>query len=1036
MFVASQEPISSALRAAINSHTQSPATWQEDSQGSSHRHRYDAMGRPVIEDGLVRFPCAPAVAAAASSTSSTLPPSVWTFTETKEATNEVFQSQAALRVTSTGRYGAGMVRVSGVMLHQNGVTESYKGINGNYERSEDMANGRAVYIKTSNPSTAIWWANKAETIAWVVGPKASIGTHDMWAYVHSMGFGPEEASNRPWVVYSYNSNKWEQQTGVQVVDLIAEESISLDIASKSQALRAPSSSAESLDDVSVLDVDEDSEIGHESSASWKPLSPTQSMTSNFSGWREACQTIPDGITSVIEDDLAQLPTALPLAVHEEYMQRPVAPAELTTCSVVGEGHRAGVGASGDKPTHLVGAAMRRVYVREEHETQTDRMTTNDSEVPRVHGVQGDTRAHAEVQTRHQTVQHVPEVDDAQTQMPSRPTTGQIDREWHLVSSDEVSEAVEADTQHIIAETAERLVCGVEQEAAMEFAMAAGDSFGGFKERRVVSAKTQREDPAFVKAREEKRDEVEQREALKDMADVRQLQWTAEKEALKAELARKESELVELRRYLDTLPVVKVTEVVDRTTGKLVNDPTYEYSRIPLEEEIAMHLQQQAERAFQRALEAEVEAEQKRRATAEEAFRFEAAKGEVRLEAFRLEQRVEAARLKADNARDASKVNPRRGAEPDLKEGWVNVKRDGPNGGLQRRMYVLRNTALLSFADESRRGGCLNAIGLESIHRFCKGEGSMLQIHPREGNIIILHCGGLEACNAWLVAFESALKSFRTRYVAQPVLSSLPSPASKSKREVEKDSWDSAIEEKLRCEVEARRNAVSNARMQQARADKMLDDARAEHQKLDRELRLRKRYPDVTGDFLAMLPTPEDRRQIGMGAEGGGGGGGVSMKDMETAIAAAKRKSEEQQQVALQQMQDTWQKKVKESEKKVFELDKELNSYKEMSFKDTGLADLEDMYMGDNVKDQAAADAANFGGTLYDDGMMVVPQDWERLGTSASLHITRPVTSLSDGTVHVFVDGDQAVLIQNDSATLLGMPVEDDDSGRARKEGLI
>jgi len=801
-----------------------------------------------------------------------------------------------------------------------------------------------------------------------------------------------------------------------------------------QALRASSASAQSLDDVSVLDVDEDSQIGHESGASWKPLSPTQSMNSNFSGRREACQTMPDGITSVIEDDLALLPTALPLAVHEDHIQRPVAPAELTAYSVVGEGHRADVGASGDETRHLVGAAVRRVYVPEEHETQTDRMMTNDSEVPRVHGVQGDTRAHAAVQTRQESVQCVPEVDDAQTQMPSRPTTGQIDRGWHLVSSDDVSEAVEADTQHIIAETAERFVCWAEREAAMEVVVAAGGSFGGFKERRVVSAKTRREDPAFVKAREEKRDEVEQRDALKDMADVRQLQWAAEKEALTAELARKESELVELRRYLDTLPVVKVTEVVDRTTGKLVNDPTYEYSRIPLEEEIAMHLQQQAERAFQRALEAEVEAEQKRRATAEEAFRYEAAKGEVRLEAFRLEQRVEAARLKADNARDANKVNPRRGAEPELKEGWVNVKRDGPNGGLQRRMYVLRNTALLSFADESRRGGCLNAIGLESIHRFCKGEGSTLQIHLHEGNIIILHCGGLEACNAWLVAFESALKSFRTRYVAQPVLSSFSSPASNSKREVEKDSWDSAIEEKLRCEVEARRNAVSNARMQQARADKMLDHARAEHQKLDHELRLRKRYPKVTGDFLAMLPTPEDRRQVGMGVEGGGGGGGVSIKDMEMAISAANRKSEEQQQLALQKMHNTWQKKVKESEKKVFELDKELNSYKEMSFKDTGLA--EDMYMGDNVKDQAAADAANFGGTLYGDGMMVVPQDWERLGTSASLHVTRPVTSLSGGTVHVFVDGDQAVLIQNDSATLLGVPVEDDDSGRARKEGLI
>jgi len=61
---------------------------------------------------------------------------------------------------------------------------------------------------------------------------------------------------------------------------------------------------------------------------------------------------------------------------------------------------------------------------------------------------------------------------------------------------------------------------------------------------------------------------------------------------------------------------------------------------------------------------------------------------------------------------------------------------------------------------------------------------------------------------------------------------------------------------------------------------------------------------------------------------------------------------------------------------------------------TQVADLEDMYMGDNVKDQAAADAANFHGTMYGDGMMVMPKDWERLGMLFSIglfcHINRPL----------------------------------------------
>ena len=57
-------------------------------------------------------------------------------------------------------------------------------------------------------------------------------------------------------------------------------------------------------------------------------------------------------------------------------------------------------------------------------------------------------------------------------------------------------------------------------------------------------------------------------------------------------------------------------------------------------------------------------------------------------------------------------------------------------------------------------------------------------------------------------------------------------------------------------------------------------------------------------------------------------------------------------------------------------------------------------MGDNVKDQAAADAANFHGTMYGDGMMVMPKDWERLGmlisTGLFCHINRSLLTYGDG----------------------------------------
>ena len=127
--------------------------------------------------------------------------------------------QAFLAANRTVRIGAEFVRISGVMLHSKGQVKVYKGINGDYQRSQEVANGRAVYLKVGKPTTAMWWANNVGRLCWVVGPREQVGETDMWAYVESTGFGPEEAGTRPWFVYSYISEAFEKQTGVEVVDL-------------------------------------------------------------------------------------------------------------------------------------------------------------------------------------------------------------------------------------------------------------------------------------------------------------------------------------------------------------------------------------------------------------------------------------------------------------------------------------------------------------------------------------------------------------------------------------------------------------------------------------------------------------------------------------------------------------------------------------------------------------------------------------------------------------------------------------------------
>ena len=135
--------------------------------------------------------------------------------------------RAYLAANRAVRYGARRVCICGVELRYKGSTKAYKGVNGEYEMTEEVLNGRAVYAKVDRPTTAMWWTNNDGKISWCVGPREEVGKTGMWAYVESMGFGPEEAGRRPWMVYSYNSGSWEEQAGVEVVALDPESGLEL-----------------------------------------------------------------------------------------------------------------------------------------------------------------------------------------------------------------------------------------------------------------------------------------------------------------------------------------------------------------------------------------------------------------------------------------------------------------------------------------------------------------------------------------------------------------------------------------------------------------------------------------------------------------------------------------------------------------------------------------------------------------------------------------------------------------------------------------
>ena len=119
--------------------------------------------------------------------------------------------------------GTAKVRVDGVILHKHyHVSKPHAGINGDYVRSEDMYNGRAIYVKESGQGTIMWWANINGAMNWCVGPRSTSTQserREIWACVVCFGPSPDYAGTRPWSVYSHSSQKWEKQFNVEVLNI-------------------------------------------------------------------------------------------------------------------------------------------------------------------------------------------------------------------------------------------------------------------------------------------------------------------------------------------------------------------------------------------------------------------------------------------------------------------------------------------------------------------------------------------------------------------------------------------------------------------------------------------------------------------------------------------------------------------------------------------------------------------------------------------------------------------------------------------------
>ena len=117
--------------------------------------------------------------------------------------------------------GADAIRVSGMLLSRlnSGVSEPWEGLNGIYLHSRAVENSRPVYKKLGG-AAALWWANVAGTLSWVVGPTDCVGGPSIWAFVPSQltQMHPGDGSGT-WHIFSYATENYEQQeqVGVEVV---------------------------------------------------------------------------------------------------------------------------------------------------------------------------------------------------------------------------------------------------------------------------------------------------------------------------------------------------------------------------------------------------------------------------------------------------------------------------------------------------------------------------------------------------------------------------------------------------------------------------------------------------------------------------------------------------------------------------------------------------------------------------------------------------------------------------------------------------
>uniref|UniRef100_A0A7S4KGU0 PH domain-containing protein n=1 Tax=Guillardia theta TaxID=55529 RepID=A0A7S4KGU0_GUITH len=301
------------------------------------------------------------------------------------------------------------------------------------------------------------------------------------------------------------------------------------------------------------------------------------------------------------------------------------------------------------------------------------------------------------------------------------------------------------------------------------------------------------------------------------------------QGLKISLLEKEREVESLQQQLKHLPVIRVMEILHADGTKCLKVVTsrthvnlesrsadYQYNCLSLQDEELLkmkvrgrangkelislspphcpahpHLisllplllsQREADESRRKAEEAAQEVERARREAAEEEFRFEAAKAEIRLEAFRAQQRKES------QQESIKKADKRRGAEPELMEGWIKVKREGPLGGWQvspspflfllppsslpcqtslscallceamrqRKMLVLRSTGLLLFNDENRSGGCSNAFGLEIVSSIARKKGTCVEVKFQDSSSCEWDLGSSQSVDKWIAAIETAL----------------------------------------------------------------------------------------------------------------------------------------------------------------------------------------------------------------------------------------------------------------------------------------